>query len=507
METKPNTVINIEEAAVVIREKRLGTINAYSGSAEELVEKSHNRTLKDSKRKFSQCLGCNSGQAFCQLSMIEDVAIVNHAPIGCAGDFSGFNFTYRIEQSNRNLPEKIGRYFSTNITENDTVFGAIKKLEDTILEAYERVHPKAIFITTSCASGIIGEDIEGAANKMTKKLGIPVATCTCDGFRSKVWTTGFDAAYHTILRNIVKPPKKKSNYVNVVNFWGSHVFDEILAKFGYETRYLMPFSTIKQLEECSEAAATIHICPSLSTYMGAGLNQLYGVPEIAAPPAYGIDGTDKWLRALGKVLGKPEIAEKLIEEGHREVVPKLDALKEKFKGKKAYVMAGAAHGQALIQLLSELGFDVMGASVFHHDPVYDGGHSEMDVLQQAVNNYGDVKNYQVCNKQSFELVNALYRIRPDLILARHGGMTLWGAKLGIPTLLIGDEQFGIGYKGALNYARRIDETLDSIEFIQNYSQHASKPYTEWWLSQEPGYFQSGGSGKCSCGGSIQQYGT
>ena len=87
------------------------------------------------------------------------------------------------------------------------------------------------------------------------------------------------------------------------------------------------------------------------------------------------------------------------------------------------------------------------------------------------------------------------RIKPDFILARHGGMTLWGAKFGIPSLLIGDEQFGIGYQGALNYARRIEDTLDSIEFIKNYSKHASNPYTKWWLEQDPGYFQGDGSGR------------
>ena len=63
------------------------------------------------------------------------------------------------------------------------------------------------------------------------------------------------------------------------------------------------------------------------------------------------------------------------------------------------------------------------------------------MLAQDVDLYGDIKNYRVCNKQAFELVNALKRIKPDLMIARHDGMTLWGAKLGIPTLLIGDEQF------------------------------------------------------------------
>jgi hypothetical protein len=95
-----------------------------------------------------------------------------------------------------------------------------------------------------------------------------------------------------------KPAEKKTNKVNIINFWGSHVFDEIIERFGYEPQYIIPFSTVEQLSHISEAAASIHICPSLSTYMGAGLNQLHGVPEVLVPPAYGVAGTDRWLRAF-----------------------------------------------------------------------------------------------------------------------------------------------------------------------------------------------------------------
>jgi nitrogenase molybdenum-iron protein alpha chain len=154
-------------------------------------------------------MGCNAGHAFCQLSMIRDAVIVNHAPAGCAGDFFGFNFTYRVEQMKRNLPSVIGRYFSTCIEEKDTVFGAAKKLEDTVREAYRRTKPNAIFVTTSCASGIIGEDVDVITEDLSKELGIPVISCSCEGFRSKHWSTGFDATQHGILRKIVpKNPKK-----------------------------------------------------------------------------------------------------------------------------------------------------------------------------------------------------------------------------------------------------------------------------------------------------------
>lgn len=483
--------VNLKSSEVMIREIRLGSITGFEGTAGELVECAQAGKLKDSARSFSQCMGCSSGNAFCQLAMIRDAAVVNHAPVGCAGDFFGFNFTYRVEQARRNLPSVIGRYFNTNIEEKDTIYGAVQKLEQTIRAAYERVKPRAIFVTTSCASGIIGDDVEGVADQMTEELGIPVVACFCEGFRSKIWTTGFDSAYHSIVRSIVRPPEKKSNKVNIINFWGSDVFSPLLNKLGYEAVYIVPFSTVAQLERISEAAATIQICPTLGTYLGAALEQVYGVPEIKAPPGYGIAATDAWHRELGRVLQREDEVEEIIRAEKARVLPLLEEYRAKLKGKTCYVTAGAAHGHALISLLNELGMEVMGAAIFHHDPIYDNEDLQSDMLAHSVRTYGDLPNYNVCNKQAYELTNILSRLRPDIMIARHGGMTLWGAKLGIPTLLIGDEQFSFGYQGLLNYAERILETLDNQEFVTNLAKHSTNPYTKWWMEQDPYAFLGG----------------
>lgn len=486
------STVNLNAPEVQIREIRLGSITGFEGTAGELVQKARSGCLRDSSRSFSQCMGCSSGNAFCQLSMIKDAAIINHAPVGCSGDFFGFNFVYRVGQMERNLPPANGRYFNTNIVESDTIFGAVQKLEDTIRDVYSKLHPNAIFVTTSCASGIVGDDVESVTDKLTEELNIPVVACFCEGFKSKIWTTGFDSAYHSIVRKIVKPPKQKTNRVNIINFWGSHIFDELLNKLGYEADYVVPFSTVAQLEHISEAAATIQICPTLGTYIGAALEQIYNVPEIKSPPAYGIQGTDNWMRELGKVLNREKEIEEIIKSEHERVIPKLNEYREKLKGKTAYVTAGAAHGHAIIALLRELGLEVQGAAIFHHDPVYDNGDAASDALAHNVKTYGDVKNYNVCNKQAYELVNILNRVKPDIMIARHGGMTVWGAKLGVPTLLIGDEQFGFGYQGVLNYAERILETLDNREFVSNLAKHSTMPYTKWWLEQNPFAFLGGG---------------
>lgn len=483
--------INLKTAVVQNREARIGSITGFEGTAGELVRCARSGELKENPRSFTQCMGCSSGHALCMLSMIQDAVVVNHAPVGCAGDFFGFNFVYRVGQMERNLPPVTGRYFSTNIEEQDTIFGATEKLEETVRGAYERVRPNAIFITTSCASGIIGDDVGGVADSLTEELGIPVVACFCEGFKSTIWTTGFDSAYHAVVRSIVKPPEKKSNKVNIINFWGSHIFDDLLSKLGYEAQYIVPFSTIAQLERISEAAATIQICQTLGTYLGAALEQVYGVPEIKAPPAYGVAGTDAWLRELGRVLDRQAEVEEIIKSEHQRVLPKLAEYREKLKGKTAYITAGAAHGHALIAVLRELGLEVKGAAIFHHDPVYDNGLEQSDALAHVVDTYGDVRNYNVCNKQAYELVNILNRERPDIMIARHGGMTIWGAKLGIPTLLVGDEQFSFGYEGIFNYADRVIETLDNKEFVTNLARHSTMPYTKWWLDQNPFAFLGG----------------
>lgn len=477
--------VNLASPEVVIREIRLGSVTGFQGSAKELVEQSHSGGLCETNRSFSQCTGCSSGQAFCQLCMIPDAAVINHAPVGCLGDASGFNFTYRVGQMERDLPASIGRYFSSNMDEQDTIFGGTQKLAETVREVYRRVKPNAIFVTTSCASGITGDDVEGVVSQLSGELGIPVVACFCEGFKSRIWTTGFDSAYHSIVRKIVKPPQKKTNKVNIINFWGSHIFDSLLRPLGYEPQYIVAYTPVKELEHISEAVATIQVCQTLGSYMGAALEQVYGVPEIKTSPGYGVSGTDAWLRELGSVLDRQSEVEELIAQGHERVLPKLEEYRRQFEGKTAFVTAGAAHGHALIAVLRELGFDVKGAAIFHHDPVYDNGCASSDMLAHDVEAYGDIKNFNVCNKQAFELVNLLKREKPDLFIARHGGMTVWGAKLGIPTLLIGDEQLSFGYDGILNYAERIAETLDNTEFVTNLAKHSTMPYTKWWLEQDP----------------------
>ncbi|MDR1013654.1 MAG: hypothetical protein LBL86_01555 [Coriobacteriales bacterium] len=481
--------VNLKVPAVAVREVRLNTITGFEGSAEALVRESCQGGPSERERSFTQCLGCSTGNAACMVTLEQDGVVISHGPVGCSACLHEFAFTYRVNAPLRGVERPTQRHiYSTNLTEDETVFGGNEKLAAAIREVYGRERPNVVFIITTCASGIIGDDVEGVANEAEEELGIPVVAIFCEGFRSKVWTSGFDAGYHGIARKLIKPPRKKRPVVNVINFWGSDVFTRWFEPLGVEASYLTPYATLDSLEHASEALASVQICTTLGSYLSGVLEREFGVPALRAAPPYGVPATERWLRALGELLGRPEAVERIIAAEREEFLPQIEGLRKRLKGRTAYVTAGAGHGHALLALLGELGMTARGAALFHHDPINDIGSEEADSLVARVRDYGDVPQVSICNKQEFELVNVLNRMRPDVLLARHGGMTLWGAKLGIPSLLVGDEQWGMGYRGVVNYGKAILEVMENNEFVTNLARHAVNPYTAWWLEQRPSYF-------------------
>jgi len=473
------------DPGVAIRERRLGSITGYSGTPDELVQISRTGRLQERERSFTQVGTCSSFCATLQLSLIQDAVVINHAPAGCAGDFPMFNLYNRYGQGKRKLDRRSSRLLTTNLNERDTIFGATGKVLEAIHKAYRTYHPRAIFVTASCTSGIIGEDLESTIEQAEKELGIPIASVNCEGFRSQVWATGWDAAYNAILRKIVRPAKiKRPESINIITFIGEDYFSELLQPLGLVPDLIVPFTKIEQLEKLSEAGATAQMCSTLGTYFSAGLEKEYGVPEIKAPPPYGLTGTDTWLRELAYVTGKDSIVEQFISAERSAIKPELEELKKRFTGIKAFVAAGPSHGHSSMAVLQDLGIELVGSCMFHHDAKLDHGDPAGDTLLAATTRSGRMP-YSVCNKQSFELVNLLRRLRPDMVVVRHPSLAVSIAKLGIPAFFIDDEHLALGYRGLIRYGKKIFNWLRNPAIERNLSRYSSLPYTDWWLEQQP----------------------
>jgi nitrogenase molybdenum-iron protein alpha chain len=252
--------------------------------------------------------------------------------------------------------------------------------------------------------------------------------------------------------------------------------------------YLIQLGTIDAIAHMSEAACSVQMCSTVSMYLTHMLEERYGVVDIKEPSPYGIGWTDGWIRAIAKVTGREELAEKFIASEHERIAPEIKELTEKLKGKTVYVWGGDAWVMNIANIVKDFGMKLIGLNVNHHDPVMENG--EREILDHFVESNGEVPNFSVCNKSPYIVIKLLSRIKPDVIIIRHWGMPIYCTKTGIPTLYEGDVNFGMGYEGVLHLGRRLVSVFKKKRFFENIAKHLKSPYTDWWRNEkDPFYFE------------------
>lgn len=476
--------INLRETSAGTRENRLGSITGYSGDLQDLVEQTKLGTLRERERCFSQSSSCDAGCALSQLAYIRDVAVINHAPSGCTA-MATFTVVAHTQLAVKQGLDYDTVFLGTDMNEQDTVFGATGGLRDIILETYNRYQPRAIFVGTSCVSGIIGEDVDSIITELSAELPIPLAAVHCEGFKSRVWATGFDAADHAILTSIVKAPQKKNNVINFKNFNESarQEITEIFKNFGVTPFFLYSNSTVEELTHLSESLATVSICGTLGTYLGNGLEAQYGVPYIKTINPLGIAGFETWLREIGRVIHKETEVEEYIEKERAVYLPKIEAVKKELKGLRAVLGMGASYAFQVSRVLQELGIEVVWVASWHYDAKFDNDEIPPHLEYLAENSPYNFK-VSVTDQQNFEILNILNKYKPDIYLARHPGTTVWAIKQGVAAFFLADEYKTFGYRGTLEFAHTILDTIKNRSFEKNLASRITLPYTKWWYQQD-----------------------
>ncbi len=478
---------NLSNSNVATRENRIGSITGYIGSLKELASQSECGTLKGCSRCFSQSSSCLSSCALGQLSAIRDVAIIHHGPAGCSVASAGAYYLDKVMAKKRGVTNDTV-YVGTDMNENDTIFGSTESLRKIILEVNKRYSPKAIFVTSSCATGIIGEDIDSVVDEVKEEIDVPVVSVHCEGFKSRIWATGFDIADHAVLSSIVKPPKEKNNKINFKNFYESARPEiiEIFKNFDLEPVFLYCNSTVEELSHISESLATTCICGTLGNYLGNVLEEKYGVPYIRSINQCGITGFETWLREIGKVTGRSDKVEKYIEEQRAIYIPQIEEVKKELKGLRAVIGMGPGYTFEVSRVLNELGIEVVWALAWHYDKKYENGDVPPS-MKYLLDNHIDFEA-SVADQQNFEVMNILNKYQPDLYLSRHPGSTVWAIKNGTPAVYVADEYMIFGYKHTLEFAHAILNSIHNRSFEQNLAKRVKLPYTDWWYQQNVGTF-------------------
>lgn len=474
--------VNLESSNVATRENRIGSITGYIGSLSDLAKQSECGTLKGCSRCFSQSSSCLSSCALNQLAGIRDVAVIHHGPAGCSVASANAYYMDKVMAKKRGVTNDTV-YVGTDMNEKDTIFGSAESLRKIILEVNRRYTPKAIFVASSCATGIIGEDIDSIVDDVKEEVGVPIVAVHCEGFKSRIWATGFDIADHAVLSGIVQPPKKKTNKINFKNFFESARPEiiEMFKEFDLEPVFLYCNSTVEELSHISESLATTCICGTLGNYLGNNLEEAYGVPYVRSINQCGIVGFETWLREIGKVTGRSDKIEAYIERERAIYMPKIEEVKKELKGLRAVIGMGPGYTFEVSRVLNELGIEVVWALAWHYDKKYENGDVPPSMKYLLDNNIDFEAS--VADQQNYEVMNILHKYQPDLYLSRHPGSTVWAIKNGTPAVYVADEYMIFGYKHTLEFAYAILDAIKNRSFEENLAKRVKLPYTDWWYEQ------------------------
>ncbi|ACM20819.1 nitrogenase vanadium-iron cofactor biosynthesis protein VnfE-related oxidoreductase subunit [Geotalea daltonii FRC-32] len=509
-----DTPINLKENTCPTREQRLSVaINAYYGTMSDLVKGTREKSLVQPDRCFEQSGNCLLALNAQRLISIRDSVLLFHSPIGCAAGQHSSHELFQHIPIEQGRPADLGFFHavSTNLTDSDVVFGGGEKLVAALKEADRRYSPRAIFVVTSCASGIIGDDLEGAVNEAQPHVKAKIVPCHTEGFRSRVTQTGYDAFWHGVLKYLVRKdlPREK-DLVNVTNMFSYTWMDKIeinrlLTKLGLRVNFIPEFASVEDLERMGAAAVTAPICPTFADYLMRGLDEHFGVPYFNDVIPFGIKKTDEWLRRIASYTGKEKEVEELIKEEHATYIPKVDKIRQgledirrrmvakgtKKEGEKLTAIGAVGQGRVIghAVFLEELGLEVAAACAIDYDSLI------ADSFDSLVKEVGDFI-VLVSTFQAADYANLFARLKPDLSLQApfKGGVIKTAHTIGTIHWLRGHNhpsQVQAGYAGAVGYGDMVLRSFQNTALTKLLADFDDSPYKDWWYKADPLHYVKG----------------
>ena len=367
--------------------------------------------------------GCAFNGAMNMSIHIRDAVILAHSPKSCIYlSYQGVSSSGRRRLFERGviLPSSIvPNMVSTEMTEDDMVFGVTEKLLDTVLKIKNRrPRPKAVIVVSSCPAGIIGDDIEKA--KALSEPDFPVIILKADGNLTGDYLQGMLMTYTQLARQIIEPAAAVcENTVNVI-------FEKVVSKntesnFNTMSRYL---SRMGVRVNCRFLCNTDF--DSLKNFCSAPLNLLaykdytgiiledffkkeYGSEFYEDPFPVGFAETESWLKGVGKFFGKEREAEEITEQNRRIYRERIGNVRKSLAGKKLMVVTYNHDLDWILKTAMDAGMDIVKLCILNNsqDEGFRSRLPETAAIEKE-------ENYDRENR-----VRDLKKYRPDILLSNY----------------------------------------------------------------------------------------
>lgn len=443
-----------------------------SGKINELLtqpgcEHNHN---KDGKGKNKACQqqaqpgaaqgGCAFDGASIALVPITDVAHLVHGPIACAGNSWGS----RGSLSSGPMIYKMG--FTTDLSENDIIFGGEKKLYKAIHEVKERYSPAAIFVYLTCVTALIGDDLDAVCEAASQKFEIPVVPIHSPGFVGSK-NLGNRIGGEALLDYVVgtQEPEYTTPYdINLIGeyniageMWGVLPLLEklgirVLSKITGDARY-------HEVAYAHRAQLNVMICSKALINMAHKMEERYGIPYIEAS-IYGVEDVNCLLRDIAANLGDADLqarAEALIQAETAKLDQALAPYRQRLQGKRIVLYTGGVKSWSIISAAKDLGIEVVATSSRKSTAEDKARIKALLGKDGIMMEKGNAK----------KLLEVIAQTNADMLIA--GGRNQYTAlKARIPFLDINQERHHpyAGYVGMIEMAKELDAALQSPVWAQ-----------------------------------------
>jgi len=317
------------------------------------------------------------------LGPTRDILQITHGPIGC-GFYSWLTRRNKTRPTSPDAPNYMTYSMSTDLQENEIVFGGEKKLMAAIDEAVALFHPRAIGIFATCPVGLIGDDVHAVARKAEEKYpDINIFGFSCEGYKGVSQSAGHHVANNKVFTDVVglldkpKEGKFRFNILGEYNIGGDAFEIERLVALCGMTLHSTFSGNSTYDEFCSAHTADLNVvmCHRSINYLAEMMELKYGIPWFKVN-FIGAEATAKSLRKIAEFFGDAELiarTEKVIEEELTEVVKVRDEIKARCKGKTAINFVGGSRAHHYQEIMKEIGIDTIAAGYeFAHRDDYEG---------------------------------------------------------------------------------------------------------------------------------------
>jgi nitrogenase molybdenum-cofactor synthesis protein NifE len=313
------------------------------------------------------CVFCGSRVV---LYPIADAIHLVHGPVGCAA------YTWDIRGSVSSGPQLHRLSFSTDLQENDVIFGGEKKLYAALKSLIAEHKPEAAFVYSTCIVGIIGDDVPAVCRRVSSESGIPVLSVQSEGFKGTK-KDGYRAACDALFSLIGADgedgvPAYRGDSAVAESPWSINILGEfnlageawIIRKYYEEMgirvqSILTGDGRIGEIRNAHRARLNVVQCSGSMNYLARSLEEKYGTPRIQAS-YFGLEDMAEALYAVAEFFDEePEImrrAAALVARETQKALAELEPLKRDLMGKKAAVYVGGAFkARSLVKALRLIG--------------------------------------------------------------------------------------------------------------------------------------------------------